>query len=173
MEQKINEEMLLAHSLWTKNKREGKQIKLQGTDLRRADLRGADLSGAGLRKAYLRGADLSGANLCRADLRRADLSGAYLSGANLREADLSGADLSEADLRSTLLNHTGIVRIFTSYECTIYPDGRISYGCETHTKEAWEQILKEVCDQHEPNRSDAFQKEIKAILALAEVRTTL
>ncbi|WP_279612665.1 pentapeptide repeat-containing protein [Burkholderia sp. BCC1047] len=60
----------------------------QGTYLRGAYLRDADLSGTYLRGTYLRGANLSDA----------DLSGANLRGANLSDADLSGANLSGADL---------------------------------------------------------------------------
>jgi uncharacterized protein YjbI with pentapeptide repeats len=64
----------------------------------RTDLRGADLSGADLRKADLRGVDLR-----KADLRGVDLREADLSEANLREANLSGADLMGAELREASL----------------------------------------------------------------------
>jgi len=103
-----------------KYERENQVLDLRGTDLSRANLRGAyisgadlsetDLSGADLRGASLRGAnlsqtdlgggailggaDLSGANLSRTNLLRADLGGANLRRANLRGADLSGANLS-------------------------------------------------------------------------------
>ena len=76
--------------------------------LRRADLRGADLSDADLRGADLRGADLRGADLRRADLRGADLSDADLRGADLRGADLRGADLSDADLRGSDLRRANL-----------------------------------------------------------------
>ncbi|EAA0257790.1 pentapeptide repeat-containing protein [Listeria monocytogenes] len=81
----------------------GERANLSYADLRRADLRGANLSYANLsyadlRRADLSGANLRGANLSYADLRRADLSGANLRGANLRRANLSYADLSYADL---------------------------------------------------------------------------
>lgn len=49
--------------------------------------------GADLRKTDLRGANLRGAFLIAADLRESDLSGADLIGADLRDADLRGADL--------------------------------------------------------------------------------
>ena len=51
------------------------------------------------KKINLKRADLRGANLFEADLTRADLSGA-----NLNEADLTRADLSEADLSKAELN---------------------------------------------------------------------
>ncbi|PDH98671.1 hypothetical protein AFZ31_06480 [Listeria monocytogenes] len=81
----------------------GERANLSYADLRRANLRGANLSYANLsyadlRRADLSGANLRGANLSYADLRRADLSGANLRGANLRRANLSYADLSCADL---------------------------------------------------------------------------
>jgi uncharacterized protein YjbI with pentapeptide repeats len=66
----------------------------RGANLRKANLREANLSGADLRNANLSGADLIGANL-----NDANLSGADLSGANLRCADLSGASLRCANLR--------------------------------------------------------------------------
>jgi uncharacterized protein YjbI with pentapeptide repeats len=91
---------------------------LSGSNLSRANLRGADLSlarlfwanlgGANLSRAnldsadlkgtYLSGADLSGASLHRTVFRDADLSGANLGGAHLNGADLNGADLSGANL---------------------------------------------------------------------------
>jgi uncharacterized protein YjbI with pentapeptide repeats len=51
--------ILYAHKLWLES--DGK--KGERANLRRADLRVANLSGADLRRAYLRGADLSGANI--------------------------------------------------------------------------------------------------------------
>lgn len=55
-----------------------------------------DYFGADLRKTNLRGADLRGACLIAANLRGADLSGADLIGADLRDADLSGANLTNS-----------------------------------------------------------------------------
>lgn len=52
-----------------------------------------DYFGADLRKTNLRCADLRGACLIAANLRGVDLSGADLIGADLRDADLSGANL--------------------------------------------------------------------------------
>lgn len=52
-----------------------------------------DYFGADLRKNNLRGADLRGACLIAANLRGVDLTGADLIGADLRDADLSGANL--------------------------------------------------------------------------------
>jgi hypothetical protein len=56
-------------------------------NLRRADLRGADLIDT----------NLHGANLIDTDLRGADLRGADLIGANLIDTDLRGANLSGAN----------------------------------------------------------------------------
>ncbi|WP_186019905.1 pentapeptide repeat-containing protein [Burkholderia gladioli] len=81
---------------------------LRGADLRDANLRGADLSGADLRDANLRGADLSGADLSGANLRGADLSGADLSGADLSGANLRGADLRDANLRGADLRDANL-----------------------------------------------------------------
>jgi hypothetical protein len=78
------------------------------TDLRRADLHGANLRAANLSLTDLREADLSRANLSGTDFQSAILSGAhlsrtYLGEANLRWADLSGADLHYADLSEAIL----------------------------------------------------------------------
>ncbi|QAA33430.1 pentapeptide repeat-containing protein [Clostridium manihotivorum] len=53
-----------------------------------------DLIGAELKKTNLRGADLSGALLMAADLRNNELNCTDLIGADLRDADLRGADLT-------------------------------------------------------------------------------
>jgi hypothetical protein len=90
------------------------KANLKGANLSRAEmwfakLRGADLENANLSWALLMGTDLSGANLKNAILRSADLlevnlsqsnmSGANLSEANLNLANLSFANLNEADVR--------------------------------------------------------------------------
>lgn len=73
------------------------------TDLKNANLAGADLRHASLQRAKfweanLVGTDLRGANLIEADLRYANLAGAYLRGANLAGANLWGANLDGAEL---------------------------------------------------------------------------
>lgn len=55
-----------------------------------------DYFGADLRKTNLKGADLRGACLIAANLKGVDLSGADLIGADLRDADLSGANLTDS-----------------------------------------------------------------------------
>lgn len=82
---------------------------VEGLDLRRsvlwgADLEGASLLGVNLSQARMRGVTLAGASLVRGRLREvnladADLVGADLTGAVLRGAILTGADLSGAKLR--------------------------------------------------------------------------
>ena len=66
-EDKMNEQelktVLELHKKWLEGKEEGKRA-----NLRKSNLRGADLQGANLREADLRGADLQGANLREADL---------------------------------------------------------------------------------------------------------
>ncbi|MEP0915332.1 pentapeptide repeat-containing protein [Leptolyngbya sp. DQ-M1] len=89
-------------------------IDLSGTDLSRANLRGAylfnanlsgaDLSRANLQGAYLFNTNFSGADLSEANLRGADLSEANLSEANLSRANLSGADLNGANLKGAGLD---------------------------------------------------------------------
>lgn len=77
------------------------KASLIGANLEGTRLKGADLSRANLRRANLKNADLSGAllintNLPGADLRDSDLHGANLTGANLIRADLRGADTAGA-----------------------------------------------------------------------------
>jgi uncharacterized protein YjbI with pentapeptide repeats len=92
-------------------RRDLRYAELTGADLRQADLRNAQLDGAvlsyahldgallneaSLEKANLRNVRLKGANLHRAVLKGADLGGAHLEGANLTSADLAAADLTSA-----------------------------------------------------------------------------
>ncbi len=63
---------------WHENNR-GRGLGFIGKDLRKTNLRGADLRGACLIAADLRGVDLSGADFIGADLRDTDLRGANLT----------------------------------------------------------------------------------------------
>jgi uncharacterized protein YjbI with pentapeptide repeats len=72
-------------------------------DLRRTDLRGADLNGLQLARAILHEAHLEGASLQAVDLAGADLRGAHLNHADLVEADLQDADLRQAHLEAAYL----------------------------------------------------------------------
>ena len=73
--------------------------ELQGADFVWARLQGADLHSAHLDSANLWMADLQGAKLSKARLQRADLHSALLDSANLWRADLQGADLRGASLQ--------------------------------------------------------------------------
>jgi hypothetical protein len=95
---RIVEEGPSAINEW-KQKNPERKFKLNGADLRganlaQADLSQADLRGANLTQVDLTQADLRGANLTQADLTQADLSQANVSWANLREASLSDANLT-------------------------------------------------------------------------------
>ncbi|CCI03724.1 Genome sequencing data, contig C314 (fragment) [Microcystis aeruginosa PCC 9443] len=81
-----------------------KFLDLSGTNLREADLNGADLTEANLTEAKLNGADLNGANL-----EEAKLNGADLNGANLEEAKLNGAFLEEANLKRANLIRANLI----------------------------------------------------------------
>jgi uncharacterized protein YjbI with pentapeptide repeats len=77
-------------------------------DLRRTDLRGADLTGTQLQHvllgdAQLQLADLGGAQLQEANLVRAQLQGANLRSAQLQGATFVGTQLQGANLRSAQL----------------------------------------------------------------------
>ncbi len=80
----------------------------EGLDLRRADLRQANLGALDLHGARLDGANLQGsvllqANLRGANLQTADLRDANLQGGNLHQANLEKADLLEANLQGARL----------------------------------------------------------------------
>ncbi len=95
-------------NIWRK-KYSDVQPNLQGANLRKAGLAGADLREANLSGVFLQGADLykanlSGSNLKNAKLNHADLSRATLIDANLTAADLERADLSSADLSGATLS---------------------------------------------------------------------
>jgi hypothetical protein len=80
---------------------------LGSLDLRRANLRNADLAGAylgrsNLARAEFQGANLHGANLRFATLVRAEFEGASLEGAILMGVDLRGAELEGAVLRGAI-----------------------------------------------------------------------
>jgi hypothetical protein len=86
-------------------------------DLRRAELRGAQLQKAdpflaNLTEAQLHDAQLQGADLTMATLVRADLIRAQLQGSDLRHVRLEHADLRGAQLKGALSNSR-----------TVWPDG--------------------------------------------------
>jgi TIR domain/Pentapeptide repeats (8 copies) len=71
---------------------------LRNTDLRLADLHGANLSGVDFRMADLRGAILGDS----------DLTEALFNAANLTDAHLSGADFTRAVFESTIICHVNL-----------------------------------------------------------------
>ena len=81
-------------SLFMREGRLAPRWRMQKSDLRRTDLRGARLEGADLRQSKLLGADLRGASLQGALLRHGDFGGARLSHASFTRADLAEADLT-------------------------------------------------------------------------------
>lgn len=76
---------------------------LSNTNLKEANLAGADISGAWLHSVNLRGANLAGANLKDAklinvNLKKANLQGVILAGATMVNIALDGSDLKNANL---------------------------------------------------------------------------
>lgn len=95
--------------------------RLDGLDLRGAELPYADLCGVSCRAQDLSGANLAGslatdadfegtsfrgANLAGADFSRANLRGCDLRDANLTRTDFENADLTDVDLRGATLDQT-------------------------------------------------------------------
>lgn len=128
---KLNEK-LQKHKLWLEDSIRGKQLILNGADLRRVDLNGADL-----RKADLSGADLYRADLRWTDLSRADLSQANLGGANLRGADLLGADLLGADFSWATGNGRELKSIIIDTLVITYTKQDMAIGYEQYSIEDW------------------------------------
>lgn len=87
----------------------GKGVNMLAPDLKQirlapgTDLKGANLEGADLTSAVLKGVHLEGANLKDATLSFAELQGAYLEDAQLQNADLLRVDLSNANLTNANL----------------------------------------------------------------------
>ncbi len=79
------------------------ETRFSGACLSSANLSKADLSNSKLVRTNLKFANLSSSNLSKATLIKADLTEADLMKANLSEANLSGANLSKANLRLTKL----------------------------------------------------------------------
>jgi uncharacterized protein YjbI with pentapeptide repeats len=73
-------------------------LNLENADLRKANLKGANLRASDLDESDLSNVNLSGADLERAKLYNANLSNSILTGANLQFAKMRGANLSKADL---------------------------------------------------------------------------
>ncbi|WP_310429999.1 pentapeptide repeat-containing protein [Chamaesiphon sp. VAR_48_metabat_135_sub] len=84
------------------------RVKLNSSILTKADLRGANLNLANLSNANLDGANLTKAQLDRANLIQANLSNTNLSAANLNEANLNKADLSDAILDGAILTNASL-----------------------------------------------------------------
>lgn len=86
----------------------------QCLDLRRINLKGADLRGAFLDRARFDESSLEGADLMRASLVGTDFRGASLRRAHFRQARLDqanfiGADLREASLREARLRNANVL----------------------------------------------------------------
>jgi hypothetical protein len=115
-------------------------LELTATDLRRAELVGAQLSRVRLRDCLLNRANMSGARLHGTDLRRADLTDAVLTGAQadlltwwpdgfdpesagvIVSKDLAGADLRAADLRQDRLDGVSLAGARAN-SFTLWPNG--------------------------------------------------
>src|SRR5688572_25501414 len=95
------------------------QADLRKTDIRHANLQWALLTGSNLHEAILTSANLAGADLFRANLQGAVLLRTNLQCANLSYANLCGADLTDADLSGATLR--GVVYD----ECTRWPENVI------------------------------------------------
>ncbi|MGC1851958.1 MAG: pentapeptide repeat-containing protein [Solirubrobacterales bacterium] len=78
--------------------------KLHGTDWKKRQLPGQNLSGVLFTDANFEEADLTGADLRNATLTRAKLRGAELKGADLRGANLALADLTDVLLMDARLS---------------------------------------------------------------------
>mgnify|MGYP000474700994 CR=1 FL=1 len=87
-----------------------KGANLQGADMGEYNKEVADLSLVNLENANLSEADMTGAKFVKTNLRRANLSGASLVGCNFRKADMTLADISEADVENCTFDRTIMIQ---------------------------------------------------------------
>jgi hypothetical protein len=92
---------------WSNCRIEGMQLARQ--DLTGAQFRNSTLNGADLRGATLVDSEFSYANMSNARLSAADLSNADMVGATLRSANLSNAKLDHANLSFAILHNAMLV----------------------------------------------------------------
>jgi len=91
-------------------------------------LDGANLRGANLSRSILQLANLKGANLMLINLEGAHLHAANLQNANLMMANLAGASLLDADLRGANLrgaNLSKAILIQARFDGATWTDGRV------------------------------------------------
>jgi uncharacterized protein YjbI with pentapeptide repeats len=84
------------------------RVKINSSSLIKADLRDANLNCANLNHTDLNSANLTRAQLDRANLIQANLSNTNLSSANLNEANLNKANLSDAILDGATLTNASL-----------------------------------------------------------------
>jgi len=114
------------------------QSHLQGTNLKGAQLRSANLSGAMLDDADLSDTDLSFSSLNGASLRRANLTGAKLYGSDIRGADLTGAKFDLLSLEEAHWSGArGVNSDWLSYSA-LYGAGQLSFDNKRYLEaEQW------------------------------------
>tara|TARA_Y100001960_G_scaffold307448_1_gene363753 strand:- start:1112 stop:2176 length:1065 start_codon:yes stop_codon:yes gene_type:complete len=87
----------------------GPNAVLTGADLRRTDLKGANLTRAILNGAVLEGADLSDSILLGTEFQNSNLKNTKLMNSNFGRANLSGADLSNSNLTNVTMDQSLLV----------------------------------------------------------------
>jgi len=141
---------------------------LHNADLHNADLRDADLCGADLCGANLCNADLCGANLCGANLCNADLCGADLCDANLCDANLRGTNLCDADLCGADLCGANLIVLITAPWTAYIQPETIRIGCQYHTTHQWKEFDDDTISQMSKGALEYWKKHKSIILAIAE-----
>ncbi|EEO8409144.1 pentapeptide repeat-containing protein, partial [Salmonella enterica] len=121
------------------------------------------------RDTNLRGADLYGANLCDTNLRGADLRDTNLRGANLCGADLYGANLCGADLCDTNLRGADLpdltfVILGEKYFISITNGEYVRAGCQNHTVEEWRKYSKQEITEMDGRKALKFYPRLLSII---------
>ncbi len=121
---------------WNQWRRENPGLRpdLNGADLSRANLWGADFSDADLSRANLNGAELNGAtlwdaNLVQTDLTQADLTEAQIIGASLTQAILREAKFFKAVIAYTVFGDVDLSSV--KGLDTVKHDGPSTIGIDT------------------------------------------
>lgn len=121
---------------------DGKDVSLDGTDLKNRNFSGANFSKSDLKASDLRNSNLSYTNLQYADFSKADLRNANLKDANLRGANLCGADLRGINWEGVLYNK----------ETKCLPDEAIDYVSVASDRDSEHQCYSEKASASNSNR---------------------
>ena len=149
------------------------------SDMSGADVSDSDMSGADMRYANMRGANMSDSDMSGADMRGADMSGADMSGADMSDSDMRGANMSGADIENANFTHADMrcchrdddAKLAHLNVCewpvTIQFDG-IHIGCKKFTLDEIMVMTEEIAESHHAAAPTRWRRWGKALQTLAQ-----